>query len=61
MENALAIKREAVKLTQEEVAKQLGVGQSAVSMWETGKSVPRPAILKKLAQLFKCSIDELLD
>jgi len=33
--------REKVGLTQKEVAEKLGVDQSAVSFWETGKTHPR--------------------
>lgn len=47
-------------LTQKDVAASLGVGQSAVAMWETGQSVPRAAVLIKMAGLFGCSVDDLL-
>ena len=47
-------------LTQEEVAKELGIQRSTVAMWETGKSVPRTELLPKLAELFGCTVDELL-
>ena len=60
MTEELSVRREKANLTQEELAQKLGVGQSAVSMWETGKSTPRPDVLKKLAALFGCTIDELL-
>lgn len=48
------------KLTQRQVAVALGVGQSAVAMWETGKSLPRADKLTDLARLYGCSVDELL-
>ena len=47
-------------LTQTEVAKKLNVTQSAVAMWENGRTYPRTLILKKLAELYKCTVDELL-
>ncbi len=45
--------------SQSEVAKMLGVDQSAVSMWERGVTLPRAATLVKLAALYCCTIDEL--
>ena len=47
-------------LSQEEVAERMGVDQSAVSFWETGKTRPRAALLVKLAGLYCCTVDELL-
>lgn len=52
--------REKAGLTQQELADQLGIGQSAVAMWETGRAFPRADKLPALAKLFKCSIDTLL-
>ena len=42
------------------VAKDMGVSDAAVSMWETGKTRPRASLLVKLAGLYCCSLDELL-
>ena len=53
-------KREEAQLTQAQVAAHLGVGQSAVAMWETGEATPRAANLIALAKLFNCTVDELL-
>ena len=47
-------------LSQESVAAHVGVGQSAVAMWETGKTSPRAEALPKLATLLRCTVDELL-
>lgn len=52
--------REKVGFTQREVAEKLGVDQSAVSLWETGKTAPRVSVLVKLAGLYCCTVDELL-
>lgn len=52
--------REKSGLTQREVAEHMGVDQSAVSFWETGKTRPRAALLIKLAGLYHCTVDELL-
>lgn len=46
-------------LTQEAIAKKIGVTREAVSRWEAGVSSPRTESLPKLSKLLKCKIDEL--
>ena len=46
--------------TQREVAKALGVENSAVSKWERGINKPRADKLPQLAKLYGCTVDELL-
>ncbi len=52
--------RESKNLTQMDVAEALQVSRTTVAMWETNKSVPRAQLLPRLAQLFSCTVDELL-
>lgn len=47
-------------LSQGEVARRLGINQSTVSYWESGKKLPRGTTLVKLADLYCCTIDELM-
>lgn len=56
---ALAAARVNAGFTQTEAARRLGVDQSAVSFWESGKKRPRAVMLVKLADLYCCTIDEL--
>ena len=60
MKNGFTTFRLKVGLKQGEAAQQLGVSQTTVSMWECGQSLPRGATLLKVAALYCCSIDELL-
>ena len=46
--------------TQREVAKILGVKESAVSKWERGLARPRADKLPILAKLYGCTLEELL-
>ena len=46
-------------LTQEELAKKLGVTFQAVSKWENAKAAPDIFLLPTIAVLFDCSIDQL--
>lgn len=53
--------RHANNLTQEHLANILGVTKAAVSAWEKGKRNPDSLMLRKLAALFECMIDDLLN
>lgn len=53
--------RERVGLSQAEVAKRVEVDQSTVCLWETNKTRPRVTTLLKLARLYDCTLDELLE
>ena len=46
-------------LTQDEVAKKMNVDQSAVHLWETGKIRIARKHHKKLARLYKVTVEEL--
>lgn len=47
-------------LTQAQLAEKLGVGTTTIGMWETGARKPNIIMLKKLAQIFNCTTDDLL-
>lgn len=51
--------RKESKLTQEQLAKRLGVTSQAVSKWENEQSCPDVSLLPQLADIFRVSIDEL--
>ena len=48
-------------LSQEELARRLGIDRSSVAKWESGCNTPKLAHLLALAKIFHCSIDELID
>jgi transcriptional regulator with XRE-family HTH domain len=56
----LLMKRQELHLTQEDIAKYVGVTRAAVSKWEKGLSYPDITLLPKLATFFNVSIDTLL-
>lgn len=39
-------------LTQQQLADKLGVSHISVSRWETGKAIPSPRYIKKMADMF---------
>ena len=56
----IASNRKLMKLTQDQLAEQLGVTAQAVSKWENDQSCPDITMLPRLAEIFGISIDELL-
>ena len=46
-------------LSQEDLARRLGVTQSAVALWESGKTAPRRATVQKLASALKMDVAAL--
>lgn len=52
--------RESRNMTQEELANLLGVNRTAVSMWETRQSYPTVKKLIQMAEIFGCTVDELI-
>ena len=52
--------RESKNMTQYEIAKVLGVKAATISKYESGTLEPNIESLKKLAELFNVSVDELL-
>lgn len=46
-------------LTQEELAKRIGVSKSAIAKWETDGGIPDRDNLKKIAEVMKVSVDDL--
>lgn len=56
----LRAKREYKGLTQEDVAQRLGVNKQQVSGYETGYRVPPMRVVVAAADLFRCSVDEMI-
>lgn len=52
--------RENKDLTQEELAKAIGVTRSSLASWETGRREPDFETVSKLADFFNVSVDYLL-
>ena len=52
--------REAANLTQDEAAVMIGVHQSAIAHWEAGRTAPRMKRLIKIAEVYQCTVSDLL-
>ena len=58
--SVIKTKRREKDLTQEQLAEYLSVSVSAVSQWESGKTVPDVSLIVTLANFFDITTDELL-
>lgn len=52
--------RKQYKMTQEDVAKLLGISRSGYTYYETGKTVPSVEVLQKLSAIYSTSIDVIV-
>lgn len=59
--NSLFHARKKRGLSQEEVAEKLGVSRQTISKWETGETLPDIRQSKRLALLYRLTLDELID
>ncbi len=59
--NSLFHARKKCGLSQEEVAEKLGVSRQTISKWETGETLPDIRQSKRLALLYRLTLDELID
>ena len=56
----IARKRKEKGVTQDDLARFIGISKSSVSKWEIGQSLPDIAHLPQLASFFHISLDELM-
>ena len=59
--NSLYRARKNTGMSQEAVAEKLGVSRQTISKWETDETLPDIRQSKRLASLYKLSLDELID
>lgn len=52
--------RVAIGMKQSDLADKLNVTQATVSGWESGRRTPDLESVRRIAEIFNCSIDELL-
>ena len=59
MKNRLKIARAELKITQEELAKRIGVSRQTINAVESGKYVPSTVLALKMAQVFDKKVEEI--
>lgn len=58
--NRISMLRRELNLNQRDLAERLGVGQTTVSAWETGKTEPDSQMMGKMALLFDAPVGYLM-
>lgn len=58
--NCLFHARKKCGLSQEKVAEKLGVSRQTISKWETNETIPDIYQAKKMARIYKISLDDLI-
>ena len=59
MKNSIKIERAIKDITQEELAKEIGVSRQTINSIETGKYVPSTILALKISQLFEKNVNEI--
>lgn len=59
MKNRLKVERAEKDLTQEDLAKRIGVSRQSINAIETGKYVPSAVLALKMAQVFGKPVEEI--
>ena len=59
MRNNLRVERAVLRLTQDELARRIGVSRQTINAMEAGKYVPSTVLALKLAQVFGRPVEQL--
>lgn len=60
MKNNIASERKRAGLTQEQLARELGIAASTLREWELARRPPATDVTARMASIFGCTIDYLL-
>ena len=52
--------RKSIGLSQDKLAEMLYISPQAISKWENGHTLPETSLLPILAQIFRCTIDDII-
>ena len=58
--NYIRTARRSEGFTQRQLAEKMGIREQSISNWELGVSIPHYSKLKKLSEILKVPIDDLL-
>lgn len=53
--------RKKLNITQQHLADLIPCDRTAVAKWESGINRPRKSMLPKIAEVLRCSVEDLLD
>jgi len=61
MKNTIKVQRAILDLTQEDLAKEIGVSRQTINSIEKNRYVPSTVLALKLSKLFKKSVNDFFD
>lgn len=61
MRNNLRVERAILRLTQDELARRIGVSRQTINAMEAGKYVPSTVLALKLAQVFGKPVEQFFE
>jgi len=61
MKNTIKIERALKNITQEDLAKKIGVSRQTINAMEAGKYVPSTVLALKISQLFEKPVNEIFE
>lgn len=61
MQNSLRIERAVLRLTQDELARRIGVSRQTINAMEANKYVPSTVLALKLARVFGKPVEQLFE
>jgi putative transcriptional regulator len=61
MKNNLRVERAILRLTQDELARRIGVSRQTINAMEAGKYVPSTVLALKLAQVFGKPVEQFFE
>ncbi|RIJ48337.1 transcriptional regulator [Maribellus luteus] len=61
MKNRLKIERAVKNLTQDDLAKQIGVSRQTINSIETGRYVPSTVLALKISDIFEKTVNEIFE
>ncbi|MGC4058754.1 MAG: helix-turn-helix transcriptional regulator [Chitinophagaceae bacterium] len=59
MKNSIKIERAVAGITQEELAKRIGVSRQTINAMESGKYIPSTVLALKIARVFSKSVESV--
>lgn len=59
--DGIRIRRKNAKMTQEDLAGEIGISQPMLAQIERGSKVPSMILGRQIARVFKCSMEELFE
>lgn len=61
MKNSIRVERAILRITQQELAKEVGVSRQTINAIELGKYIPSTVLALKISRLFRKAVNEIFE